>query len=137
VRRFIGLAAVISSFCLAACGPGGSHSDISESKASTSALSAIVELDRYHAQATATVPVTGYTVVGARLTTETASVPYGIGNVLTVSSAPSKAWVVEITAPPQGIWGSISAVAEVDSTSGVVVASNLVAVPANAPVKGG
>src|ERR1700686_541282 len=124
VRKLI-CVAVVAFVCLAACGPGA----VSQAEASRSALAAIVELDQFHAKSTSTAPVSGYTVVSAQLTSDTASVPYGQGNVLTVSPAPGKAWVVEITAPPQGIWGSISAAAEVDSTSGVVVASNLVAIP--------
>jgi len=135
MRRLIGVAAVSMCMSLAACGTGGSQ--ISQSAASTKALAAIVELDRYHAQSTSTAPVAGYKVVTALLTSPTASVPDGQGHVLTVAPAPSKAWVVAITAPPQGIWGSISAIAEVDSSSGVVVGTGLWAVPANAPIKGG
>jgi hypothetical protein len=54
-----------------------------------------------------------------------------------VIPAPSEAWVVEISAPPRGIWESISALAEVDSTSGAVAGSGLWAIPANAPIKPG
>jgi hypothetical protein len=134
VRRFICFTA-ICSLCLAACGLGGTHNSISQERATTSALAAIVDLEREHAKSSSTMPVIGYAVVSARLTTETASAADGRGNVLTVTPAPSKAWIVEITAPPQGIWGSISALAEVDSTSGVVVGAGLWAIPANAPIK--
>jgi hypothetical protein len=58
------------------------------------------------------------------------------GDVLNVTPAPREAWIVEITAPPQGIWGTISALAEVDSSSGAVVSVGLWAVPADRPVKG-
>jgi hypothetical protein len=133
VLRFV----AVASLCLAACGPGGAHNPISQNQATTSALAAITQLEQFHAKSVPTAPITRFTVVSARVTTETASVPDGQGNVLTVSSAPSKAWVVIITAPPQGIWGSISAVAEVDSTSGVVAGSGLWAVPADRPVKTG
>jgi hypothetical protein len=131
------LFAAVASLCLAACGPGGAHNPISQTQATTSALAAIAQLEQFHAKAVPTTPITGFAVVSARVTTETASVPDGQGNMLTVSPAPSKAWVVIITAPPQGIWGSISAVAEVDSTSGVVAGTGLWAVPVNRPVKTG
>jgi hypothetical protein len=134
VRRFFWFAA-IAVLWLAACGPGGAHNPISQTEATTSALSAIGQLEQFHAKSVPTAPITGFTVVSARVTTDTASVPDGVGNVLTVSSAPSKAWVVVVTAPPQGIWGSISAIAEVDWTSGVVAGTGLWAVPANRPVK--
>jgi hypothetical protein len=137
MRKHLGIAAVSMSMLLAACGTGGSQNAISRSVASTKAIAAIVELDRYHAQSTSTAPVAGYAVVSAVLTSQTASVPDGEGHMLSVAPAPSRAWVVTISAPPQGIWGSISAIAEVDSSSGVVVGTGLWAVPANAPVKGG
>jgi hypothetical protein len=79
--------------------------------------------------------VTGFTVASARKTKETAWVSDSQGDVLTVTPAPHEAWIVEVTAPPQGIWGSISALAEVDSTTGFVSAVGLWVVPANRPVK--
>jgi hypothetical protein len=136
VRRFLWFAAV-PAIWLAACGPGGAHNPISQTEATKSALAAIAQLEQFHAKSVPTTPITGFTVVGALATTETAAVPDGRGNVLTVSPAPTKAWVVIITAPPQGIWGSISALAEVDSMTGVVVGTGLWAVPANSPVKTG
>lgn len=134
VGRFVCLA-VVSSLSLAACAPGGAHSTISQQKATAAALAEIVALDRDHAKATSTLPVTGYTVTSARLSTQTGSAADEQGHVLTVNPAPSKAWIVEITAPPQGIWGSIWALAEVDSSSGWVAGAGLWAIPADAPVK--
>ncbi len=83
----------------------------------------------------ATVPATGFEVVSVRKTKETVSVSDSQGDVLTITPAPSEAWIVEVTAPPQGIWGSISALAEVDYVTGVVRGVGLWAVPANRPVK--
>jgi hypothetical protein len=134
VGRFVCLAAVSSLF-LVACAPGGAHGTISQEKATAAALAAIVDLEREHAKSLSTMPVTGYEVVSARLTTQTASAADEQGHVLRVNPAPSQAWIVEITAPPQGIWGSFSALAEVDSSSGVVAGAGLWAIPANAPVK--
>jgi hypothetical protein len=134
VRRIVYLAAVSSLF-FAACAPGGAHSTVSQEKATAAALTEILVLDRDHAKATSTMPVTGFTVASARLTTQTTSAADQLGHVLTVNPAPSKAWIVDITAPPQGIWGSISALAEVDSTSGVVAGAGLWAIPADAPIK--
>ena len=132
MRRFLWLATV-AALGLAACAPA----PISQTAATNSALAAISQLEQYHAKSVPTTPITGFTAVSALVTTQTAAVPDGQGNTLTVSPAPIKAWVVIITAPPQGIWGSISALAEVDSTTGVVVGTGLWAVPANRPVKGG
>lgn len=51
------------------------------------ALAAIGDLERFRANLLSRTPVAGFTVVSARLTPETASVPDGLGNVLTVSPA--------------------------------------------------
>lgn len=131
--RRVGLA-IVSVVLLAGCG-SGNHS-VSQDAAVTSALASVVTLEREHARSVATLPITGFTVVSAHKTGQTASVSDSRGDVLTVTPAPHEAWIVEITAPPQGIWGAISALAEVDSTSGVVVSVGLWAVPADRPVKG-
>jgi hypothetical protein len=81
-------------------------------------------------------PVTGFTVASVRKTKETASVSDSQGHVLTITPAPGEAWIVEVTAPPQGIWGSISALAEVDYMTGVVRGVGLWVLPADRPVKG-
>jgi hypothetical protein len=80
-------------------------------------------------------PVTGFTVMRVRKTKETAPVSDSRGDVLTITPAPSEAWIVEVMAPPQGMWGSISALAEVDYLTGVVRGVGLWAVPADRPVK--
>jgi hypothetical protein len=80
--------------------------------------------------------VTGLTVLRAYATTHTASVTDSTGNIVTVNPAPAEAWVIEFTAPPQGIWSSISALREVDISTGVAVGGGLWAVPVGAPVKG-
>jgi hypothetical protein len=134
MRRVIWLAA-LGCLWLAACTPGGAHNPVSKSAANASALAAIQDLERFHSRQLSTPVMTGFTVVNDILTSNTASVSDARGDVLTVTPAPSQAWVVEITAPPQGIWGSISAPAEVDSTSGLVVGTGLWAIPADAPVK--
>lgn len=128
----VGLA-FVSVLLLAGCG-SGTH-PVSQDAAIKSALAAVVSLEQDHARSTSTPPVTGFTVVSTRKTTETATVSDSRGDVLTVDPAPREAWIVEITAPPQGIWGSISALAEVDSTTGVVAGTGLWALPANPPVK--
>ena len=134
MRRAVCLA-VLCGLWLAACGPASSDGTTSQAAANASALKAIEDLARYQAQSASTPAVTGFAVVGDTLTTSTARVYDSRGHVLTVTPAPGKAWVVEMTAPPQGMWGSISALAEVDSTSGVVAGTGLWAAPYEAPVK--
>jgi hypothetical protein len=124
------------SLCLLGCGAGGPHNPISQSTAVASALAEIVKLDRYRARTSSTPAVSGFVVQSARLTSETASVSDSQGDVLTVNPPPKEAWVVAFTAPQQSIWQSISALAEVDSMSGVVAATGLWPVPANRPTKG-
>jgi hypothetical protein len=131
--RRIGVA-FVSAGLLAGCA-SGTH-PVSQDAAVKSALTAVEALEREHARSVSTLPVTGFTVVSAHKTGETASVSDSRGHVLTVTPAPREAWIVEITAPPQGIWGSISALAEVDSTSGVVSGVGLWAIPADQPLKG-
>jgi hypothetical protein len=127
----------VGSLWLAGCGLGGAHNPIAQSVATKSALAAVENLDRERVRDTSLPPVTGFTVVSTHLTRDTSPVSDSQGDVLTVSPAPQEAWVVEFTAPPQAIWSSASAIAEVDSTTGVVVATGLWPVPANRPIKGG
>jgi len=126
--------AIVSALLLAGCGSG--HKPVSQDTAMKSALAAVVTLERDHARSVSTLPITGFTVASTRKTGDTASVSDSRGDVLNVTPAPREAWIVEITAPPQGIWGAISALAEVDSSSGAVVSVGLWAVPADQPVKG-
>jgi hypothetical protein len=81
------------------------------------------------------VPATAFEVVSVRKTKETAPVSDSQGDVLTITPAPSAAWIVEVMAPPQGIWGSISALAEVDYMTGLVRGVGLWVLPADRPVK--
>ena len=131
--RRVGLA-FVSALLLAGCGSG--NHPVSQDAAVKSALASVVTLEREHARSVSTLPITGFTVVSTRKTGDTASVSDSRGDVLNVTPAPREAWIVEITAPPQGIWGTISALAEVDSSSGAVVSVGLWAVPADQPVKG-
>lgn len=127
--------AFIAAVSLVACGPSSASLPISQSAAVKSALAAVELLAEDHARATSQPAVTGFTVQDARLTTVTSRVSDSRGHQLTVNPAPSKAWVVGFAAPPQGIWGSVSALAEVDATSGVVAGSGLWAIPADRPSK--
>src|ERR1700730_15956031 len=99
MRRFLWLATG-AALWLAACAPA----PISQTAATNSALAAISQLEQYHAKSVTPMPITGFTTVSSVVTTQTAAVPDGHGNTLNVSPAPIKAWVVIITAPPQGIW---------------------------------
>ena len=130
--RNVGLAFAVA---LLLTGCGSAPKPVSQATAVKSAMAEVVSLEREHARSVATVPATGFEVVSVRKTRQTASVSDSQGNLLTVTPAPSEAWVVEITAPPQGMWGSISALAEVDYMTGVVRGVGLWAVPANRPVK--
>jgi hypothetical protein len=115
----------------------GAHSPISQSTAVASGLAEIVNLDHERARTSSTPAVTGFVLQSARLTGDTSSVSDSQGDVLTVNPPPKEAWVVVFTAPQQSIWSSVSAIAEVDSTTGVVAATGLWPVPANRPTKGG
>jgi outer membrane murein-binding lipoprotein Lpp len=130
--RTVGIA-FLSVLLLAGCGSG--QNPVSQATAVKSAMAEVVSLERERARSVATVPATGFEVMSVRKTKQTASVSDSQGNVLTVTPAPSEAWVVEITAPPQGMWGSISALAEVDYMTGAVRGVGLWVAPANRPVK--
>ncbi|HXB03572.1 MAG TPA: hypothetical protein VNY77_01745 [Candidatus Angelobacter sp.] len=130
------LCLVVGSLCFMGCGIGGPHNPVSQSTAVASALAEIVKLDQYRAETSSTPVVTGFVLQSARLTSDTSSVTDSQGNVLTVNPAPGQAWVVEFSAPPQSIWTSVSALAEVDSMTGVVRGTGLWPVPANRPTKG-
>ena len=134
MRRTICL--LIGSLCLIGCGSGGPHNPISQSTAVASALADVQSLDRERAKTSSTPAVTGFALQSARLTSDTASVSDSQGDVLTVSPPPKEAWVIVFTAPEQSIWLSVHAMAEVDSTTGVVAATGLWPVPANRPTKG-
>jgi hypothetical protein len=127
----------IGSLLLIGCGTGGAHNPISQSTAVASALAEVVSLDHERARTSSTPAVIGFAVQSAHLTSDTSSVSDGQGNVLTVNPPPKDAWVVVFTAPQQSIWSSVSAIAEVDSTTGGVAAAGLWPVPANRPTKGG
>jgi hypothetical protein len=126
--------AFVSALLLAGCGSG--QTPVTQATAVKSALASVVTLERERARQVSMPPVTGFTVASVRKTKQTASVSDSQGDVLTVTPAPSEAWIVEISAPPQGIWGSIAAIAEVDSTSAVVSGVGLWVLPADRQVKG-
>ncbi len=130
--RLVGIA-FISALLLVACGSG--NRPVSQATAINFALAAVKSLEIEHARRASTPPATGFTAVSVRKTSQTASVSDSQGHVLNITPAPREGWIVEITAPPQGIWGSISALAEVDVESGVVSGVGLWAIPTNAPVK--
>jgi hypothetical protein len=119
---------------LVACGP--SNTQVTRDTAIKAGLAAVETLARERTNMTSLPLLIGFVPTTARMTRDTSLVSDSQGDVLTESPAPREAWIVEITAPPQGIWGSISALAEVDSTSGVVSGAGLWAMPANRPVKG-
>ena len=98
-------------------------------------LAAVETLARERTNMTSLPLLVGFVPTTARMTRDTSPVSDSQGDELRVSPAPREAWVVEFAAPPQGIWGSISALAVVDSATGVVAGSGLWAVPANRPVK--
>ncbi len=129
--RSVGLAFVVA-LLLAGC---GSQNPVSQATAVNSALSSVKSLEQERARQASTPPASGFEIVSVRKTRQTASVSDSQGHVLTITPAPPEAWIVEITASPQGIWGLISALAEVDTTSGYVRGVGLWAIPANAPVK--
>jgi hypothetical protein len=126
----------VGSLCLMGCGRGGPHNPISQSTAVASALVEVEKLERERASTSSTPEVTGFVLENARLTSDTASVSDPQGNVLTVSPPPKEAWVVVFTAPQQTMWLSASAIAEVDSMTGVVVGTGLWAIPLDRPTKG-
>ena len=139
LRTAIGLA-LVAPLCLGALlifsvQSPGTQGPISESQAISLALAAVEDLDRQRSRMADSLPITGFTLVSARLTNETAAVSDSHGNVLTVTSPPRQAWVVQLNAPRQQSWGSISAVAVVDSTSGIVRGTGLWPVPADRPEK--
>jgi outer membrane murein-binding lipoprotein Lpp len=128
---------IVGVLLLAGCGPSTPHAQISKEAAIKAALAEIQSLERDHARLANQPLVTGFTVSRAYVTTQTASVTDSNGHVLTVSPAPAKAWVIEFTASAQGIWGSIFALQEVDTSTGATVGGGLWAVPINAAVKNG
>jgi hypothetical protein len=131
------LVATVGIVSLAGCSPAASHAQISKEAAIKTALAEVQSLERDQARLANQPAVTGFTVSRAYVTTHTASVTDARGNVVTVKPAPVEAWVIEFTAPPQGIWATISALQEVDRSNGVAVGGGLWAVPTGAPVKGG
>jgi hypothetical protein len=134
LTRVVGLL-IVSAGLLWGCESGVAYNPISQPSAIRSALLAVQDLERDQARQTSTPTVRGFAVVIARLTHDTSSVSDSHGNELIVRPAPREAWVVELAAPSQGIWRLVSAVAEVDSTTGMVAGTGLWAVPLDQPVK--
>jgi hypothetical protein len=129
------LIALVGLILLAGCGPVGSHARISQAVAIKSALADLQALERYRANQLKMAPATGFTVARAYVTRRTASITASSGNVVTVNPAPAEAWIIEFAAPPQGIWASVSALEEVDSSTGVAVGGGLWAVPLRTATK--
>lgn len=103
---------------------------VSEASAIKSAQSTVDNL------ALASQPYAGGLVVTRSYKTNSArSVADSAGDVLTVDPAPSSAWVIEFSAPPQGIWERVTALAVVDAQTGVVSGSGLWKIPAGRPTK--
>lgn len=135
LTRVLGLL-IVGAGLLWACESGAAYNPISQPSAIRSALLAVQDFEKDQAGQTSTPTVRGFAVVIARLTRDTSSVSDSDGNVLIVRPAPREAWVVEFAAPAQGIWRLVSAMAEVDSTTGVVAGAGLWAVPLDQPLKG-
>ena len=131
------LTAMVGMMALTGCSPTASHAQVSKEVAVRTSLAEVQSLERDQARLANQPLVTGFTVARAYRTTHTASVTDARGNVVTIGAPPAEAWVIEFTAPPQGIWASISALQEVDISSGAAVGGGLWMVPAGAPVKTG
>lgn len=112
---------------LSAC----SRTPVSENAAISSAQSAVDDLNRQSPQPYAA----GLAMNGVYKTTSAATVTDSIGDVLTTDPAPASAWVVEFSAPSDGFWQSVSAMAIVDTDTGVVQAVGLWKIPVGRPTK--
>jgi hypothetical protein len=123
------------SLVLMSCGPVGPQSPIGQSSAISRGLAAVETLDRQRAIQTAMPKIVGFSPVVAYESSQTSSIHDSQGDHLAVEAAPHEAWIIEYSAPPQGIWGSVSALAEVDTTTGVVRAVGLWAIPYGGPTK--
>jgi hypothetical protein len=118
-------------FVVVACSPPGHHATISKAVAIGAALKSTLDLEK----ASAEPHVWSYEATNAYMTTSAGHVTDLAGDTLNLSSPPSSAWVVELSAAPDGFWGSITAIAVVDSTAGFVSGGGLWKVPANGPTK--
>ena len=124
--RTLLVALAVGLLSIAGCSPGIEGAPVSEAAAIRSAQSSVDDLD-YTSQ-----PYAGNFVVTRTYKTSSAGrvIDYA-GDVLTIDPAPSNAWVVELSAPPQNIWQVITA----DAQSGVVRAAGLWKIPAGRPSK--
>jgi hypothetical protein len=125
----------LAALLLVGCGSNAPQGSVSRDAAIKSGLAAVEMLSRERTNMTSLPLLVGFVATTARLTRDTSRVSDSQGDVVTISPAPHEAWVVEFAAPPQGIWGSISALEEVDSTTGVALGGGLWAVPTDRPVK--
>jgi hypothetical protein len=125
--------AFIAALLLVGCGQ--STTQVTRDTAIKAGLAEVETLARERTKMTSLPLLIGFVPTATRMTRHTSPVSDSQGDELRVSPAPREVWVVEFAAPPQGIWGSISALAVVDSATGVVAGSGLWAVPANRPVK--
>jgi hypothetical protein len=108
-----------------------SHTPVSESAAISAAQSSVDDLNRYSPQPYAD----GLAMTGVYKTNSAATVTDSMGDVLTTNPAPASAWVVEFSAPSDGFWQSVSAMAIVDTDTGVVQAVGLWKIPVGRPEK--
>lgn len=110
--------------------PDGSGAPVSEASAIKSAQTSVDDLGRAEQPS-----VVGLQVTRSYKTSSARSVTDSAGDVLTIDPAPSTAWVIEFSAPPQGIWQVVTALAVVDASTGVVRGSGLWKTPAGRPTK--
>jgi hypothetical protein len=108
-----------------------SHTPVSENAAISSAQEAVDDLIWQSPQPYAP----GLAMSGVYKTDSAATVTDSIGDVLSTNPAPASAWVVEFSAPSDGFWQSVSAMAIVDTDTGVVQAVGLWKIPVGRPTK--
>lgn len=133
----IAVASLAALLCLSGCASGKGQAPISEASAISAGLTAVVDLDRHRAETSSTAVIVGFRSVKSYEVTDPASVVDSQGNRLTLDQPPSNAWVEEYTAPPQARWSSISALAVIDSSTGVVRGTGLWPVPSQRAQKAG
>jgi hypothetical protein len=108
-----------------------SHAQVSEAAAISAAQGAVRDSNQR-----SPLPIaTGLEMTRVYKTDSAANVTDSAGDVLTLNPAPASAWVVEFTAPSDGFWQSVSAVAVVDADTGFVSGVGLWKIPAGRPTK--
>lgn len=108
-----------------------SHAQVSQEAAISSAQGAVRDSNQH-----SPLPIAvGLEMTRVYKTNSAAKVTDSAGDVLTVDPAPASAWVVEFSAPADGFWQSVSAIAVVDADTGFVSAVGLWKIPAGRPTK--